>query len=182
MLTRPLASLLGGTSSSSRLPLYPLRSQRVTSLSTIGVSLPPFPSRYIMKPPAETKVPRRCRSCRWHNSYRHRAIRVSQSPGNVPSLLHIPKLTHISRLINLLAVQWYGESEFWAALGKVLLIIALILFTFITMLGGNPLRERFGFKYWQEPGAFAELYHSGDLGRFLGFLQCLIQASFTIAG
>ena len=88
----------------------------------------------------------------------------------------------MSRLINLLAVQWYGESEFWAALGKVLLIIALILFTFITMLGGNPLGERFGFKYWQNPGAFAELYRSGDLGKFLGFLQCLIQASFTIAG
>lgn len=79
-------------------------------------------------------------------------------------------------------MQWYGESEFWAALGKVLLIIALIIFTLITMLGGNPLGERFGFKYWQNPGAFAELYREGDLGRFLGFLQCLIQASFTIAG
>ncbi|EOO03121.1 putative amino acid permease protein [Phaeoacremonium minimum UCRPA7] len=48
-------------------------------------------------------------------------------------------------LINLLAVHWYGESEFWAALGKVLLIVALIIFTFITMLGGNPLQDRFGF-------------------------------------
>jgi amino acid transporter len=27
-----------------------------------------------------------------------------------------------------------------------------------------------------------ELYYGGSLGRFLGFLQCLIQASFTIAG
>lgn len=131
---------------------------------------------------AETNLPRRCCSCRWHNSYRHRAVRVSQRPEKSPSQSHNPKLTHTSRLINLLAVQWYGESEFWAALGKVILIIALILFTFITMLGGNPLRERFGFKYWQEPGAFAELYRTGDLGRFLGFLQCLIQASFTIAG
>jgi amino acid transporter len=50
------------------------------------------------------------------------------------------------------------------------------------MLGGNPLNDRFGFRFWRDPGAFAELYHSGDLGRFLGFLQCLIQASFTIAG
>ena len=38
-------------------------------------------------------------------------------------------------LINVLAVKWYGESEFWAALGKVLLIIGLIFYTFITMLG-----------------------------------------------
>jgi amino acid transporter len=50
------------------------------------------------------------------------------------------------------------------------------------MLGGNPEGDRFGFRYWQDPGAFAELYKTGNLGRFLGFLQCLIQASFTIAG
>jgi amino acid transporter len=85
-------------------------------------------------------------------------------------------------LINVLAVKWYGEVEFWAALGKVLLIVALLFFTLIAMLGGNPLGDRFGFRYWQDPGAFAELYHTGALGRFMGFLQCLIQASFTIAG
>ncbi|KAH9428473.1 hypothetical protein MCOR02_011023 [Pyricularia oryzae] len=85
-------------------------------------------------------------------------------------------------LINVMAVQWYGETEFWAALGKVILTVALLLFTFIVMLGGNPLGDRFGFRHWQDPGAFAELHYSGDLGRFLGFLQCLIQASFTIAG
>ena len=50
------------------------------------------------------------------------------------------------------------------------------------MLGGNPLGDRFGFRYWRNPGAFTSLYYDGSLGRFLGFLQCLIQASFTIAG
>ena len=50
------------------------------------------------------------------------------------------------------------------------------------MLGGNPLGDRFGFRYWNNPGSFTELYYDGSLGRFLGFLQCLIQASFTIAG
>lgn len=64
----------------------------------------------------------------------------------------------------------------------MLLIIGLIIYTFITMLGGNPLHDRFGFRYWKNPGAFAELYYPGNLGRFLGFLQCLIQVSFTIAG
>ncbi|RMZ68934.1 General amino acid permease AGP2 [Pyrenophora seminiperda CCB06] len=76
----------------------------------------------------------------------------------------------------------YGESEFWAAIGKVLLIIGLLIFTFISMLGGNPAKDRYGFRYWKTPGSFAELYYKEDLGRFLGFLQCLIQASFTIAG
>lgn len=68
------------------------------------------------------------------------------------------------------------------ALGKVLLIIGLLFYTFIVMLGANPLGDRFGFRYWKNPGSFTELYYDGNLGRFLGFLQCLIQASFTIAG
>ncbi|KAF7860880.1 hypothetical protein EAF04_008398 [Stromatinia cepivora] len=84
--------------------------------------------------------------------------------------------------INIFAVRWYGESEFYLAMGKVLLIVGLIVFTFITMIGGNPLHDRFGFRFWSNPGAFAELYKTGSLGRFLGFLNCLIQASFTIAG
>jgi len=85
-------------------------------------------------------------------------------------------------VINLFAVKWYGESEFWLALGKMLLIIGLIIYTFIAMLGGNPLHDRFGFRYWKNPGSFTELWYEGSTGRFVGFLQCLIQASFTIAG
>lgn len=85
-------------------------------------------------------------------------------------------------LLNVFAVNYYGESEFWLALGKVLLSIGLIFFTFIAMLGGNPQNDRFGFRYWKNPGSFAEFYETGDLGRWMGFLACLIQASFTIAG
>ena len=50
------------------------------------------------------------------------------------------------------------------------------------MLGGNPLGDRYGFRFWYSPGAFQTLYRDGNLGRFLGFLSCLILASFTIAG
>ncbi|KAL1872200.1 general amino acid permease agp2 [Paecilomyces lecythidis] len=85
-------------------------------------------------------------------------------------------------LLNIFAVKWYGESEFWLAIGKVLLSVGLILYTFITMVGGNPLGDRFGFRYWNNPGSFAEYYKEGHLGKWLGFLQCLIMASFTIAG
>ncbi|KAF8420435.1 general amino acid permease AGP2 [Tirmania nivea] len=84
--------------------------------------------------------------------------------------------------VNLFAVKWYGESEFWMALGKVVLILGLMAFTFVTMVGGNPKRDPYGFRYWKDPGPFAEHIKTGDLGRFLGFLACLIQASFTIAG
>ncbi|KAF7338121.1 General amino acid permease [Mycena venus] len=89
-------------------------------------------------------------------------------------------------LLNLFAVGWYGESEFWLAVGKVVLAVGLMSFTFITMIGGNPLRDTYGFRNWDPSkvaGApFAENIKTGSLGRFLGFLTCLIQASFTIAG
>lgn len=103
------------------------------------------------------------------------------APG-ISSPPRLLKLTLLSSALNVFAVKFYGESEFWLSIGKVILIVGLIIFTFITMLGGNPLHDRFGFRYWRDPGAFTELYKKGGLGRFLGFLQCLIQASFTIAG
>ncbi|KII88077.1 hypothetical protein PLICRDRAFT_42665 [Plicaturopsis crispa FD-325 SS-3] len=88
--------------------------------------------------------------------------------------------------LNIFAVGWYGESEFWLAFGKVILAIGLMVFTFVTMVGGNPLKDAYGFRYWNpskvDGAPFAENIKTGDLGRFLGFLACLIQASFTIAG
>ncbi|KAE8349742.1 general amino acid permease [Aspergillus coremiiformis] len=100
----------------------------------------------------------------------------------VPTVAIIVMVLVLYILLNVFAVNYYGESEFWLALGKVLLSIGLIFFTFIVMLGGNPQNDRFGFRYWQNPGSFAEFYKTGDLGRWMGFLACLIQASFTIAG
>lgn len=54
-------------------------------------------------------------------------------------------------VINLFAVKWYGESEFWLSGGKVVLIAMIFSFTFITMVGGNPKHDAYGFRYWREP-------------------------------
>ncbi|KAL1596585.1 hypothetical protein SLS60_009233 [Paraconiothyrium brasiliense] len=85
-------------------------------------------------------------------------------------------------IINLFAVRAYGESEFWLASGKVLLIFMLFCFTFVTMVGGNPKHDAYGFRYWKNPGSFAEYIHEGTLGRFEGFLGAYFQASFTCVG
>lgn len=86
-------------------------------------------------------------------------------------------------LINFLCpVSWFGELEYFLAIFKVLLIVGLILFTFITMVGGNPQGHAFGFTYWKNPGAFAEWYYTGDIGRFVGFAACLAQATYTVSG
>ncbi|CRK48276.1 hypothetical protein BN1723_020501, partial [Verticillium longisporum] len=41
-------------------------------------------------------------------------------------------------LLNVVAVRWFGESEFIMASTKVLLLLGLVLITLITMSGGNP--------------------------------------------
>jgi amino acid transporter len=64
----------------------------------------------------------------------------------------------------------------------VILILMLFAFTFVTMVGGNPQHDVYGFRNWNKPGAFAEYLHSGNLGRFEGFLACLWSAGFACVG
>ncbi|KAF4548412.1 Amino acid permease-like protein 28 [Elsinoe fawcettii] len=85
-------------------------------------------------------------------------------------------------LINILAVRAFGEAEFWLSGGKVILIFLVFSFTFVTMVGGNPARDAYGFRYWRDPGAFAEHLSTGSLGRFEGFLAALWSAGFTVVG
>ncbi|EGE08116.1 general amino acid permease AGP2 [Trichophyton equinum CBS 127.97] len=100
----------------------------------------------------------------------------------VPAAAIITLVIILYAAFNFFAVKWYGESEFWLSLGKLVLIIGVLFYTFVTMIGGNPLGDRYGFRYWRDPGAFAPTYTTGSLGLWLGFLQCLILASFTVSG
>ncbi|KAK1963819.1 amino acid permease [Colletotrichum eremochloae] len=85
-------------------------------------------------------------------------------------------------LLNIVAVGIFGEAEFWLSGGKVLLIFILFFFTFITMVGGNPQHDAYGFRYWKNPGAFSEYLTQGDTGRMEGFMGALATATFTIVG
>lgn len=58
----------------------------------------------------------------------------------------------------------------------------LFAFTLVTMSGGNPERDAFGFRNWQNPGSFAEHSSTGNLGRFEGFLTCIASAAFCCVG
>jgi amino acid transporter len=84
--------------------------------------------------------------------------------------------------LNILAVRAYGEAEFWLSGGKVFLIMILFSFTFVTMVGGNPKHDAYGFRYWKNPGPMAEYHTTGNLGRFEGLLAALWSASFTVVG
>lgn len=81
-----------------------------------------------------------------------------------------------------MAVKAYGEAEFWLSGGKVILIFSLFFFTFITMVGGNPAHDAYGFRHWNNPGSFMEYLDTGALGRFEGFLGSLWSACFAVVG
>lgn len=90
-------------------------------------------------------------------------------------------------LISVCAVKYYGELEFWLASFKIVLAIGLFFFTFITMVGGNPKHDVYGFRYFRQD-SFKQYFPDGDsspgihAGYFQGFLICLIRAASTIAG
>ena len=71
---------------------------------------------------------------------------------------------------------------YWREDIKVIVLVGLILCCFIISLGGSPSGERIGFRYWNDPGAFAPHLITGDLGRFLGFWSCIVQAAFMFMG
>jgi yeast amino acid transporter len=58
----------------------------------------------------------------------------------------------------------------------------LYMFTFITMVGGNPKKDAYGFRHWKEPGPMNEYLSTGALGRWEGLLACLWNASFCVVG
>ncbi|KAJ4052068.1 hypothetical protein NW756_001503 [Fusarium oxysporum] len=83
--------------------------------------------------------------------------------------------------INILAVGFYGEFEFWLSGGKIILIFILFAFTFVTMCGGNPTHDAYGFRHFAN-GTFSTYLSTGPKGHFEGFLAALFNAGFTIVG
>ncbi|KAJ4245540.1 hypothetical protein NW762_014049 [Fusarium torreyae] len=77
---------------------------------------------------------------------------------------------------------WYGEAEFLMGSTKILLILGLIMATFITMVGGNPRNDAYGFRNWKN-GDMAHFYYAeGATGIFLSICISVQYAVFTIGG
>lgn len=82
-------------------------------------------------------------------------------------------------LLNIVAVSWYGEAEFWFATLKILAIIGLIILGVVLFFGGGPNHDRLGFRYWDNPGAFNPYLVGGNTGRFLDFWTAFIKSGFS---
>jgi yeast amino acid transporter len=85
--------------------------------------------------------------------------------------------------INLCGAGVYGEAEFIFASIKVLTITGLIILGLVLDLGGGPNHDRIGFRYWKNPGPFAQFDNiSGVTGRFLGWWDVITSAAFAFIG
>jgi len=84
-------------------------------------------------------------------------------------------------LLNFLPVNIFAEIEFWFASLKVIALIGFSIFGICVNAGASP-QGYIGFKYWDEPGAFAPYLTSGPKAKFVGFWAVLIQAGFSFQG
>ncbi|GFZ49100.1 hypothetical protein JCM24511_06850 [Saitozyma sp. JCM 24511] len=95
---------------------------------------------------------------------------------------YITVLLILAASVNYLGVRWFGESEFIFSMIKIALIVGLIIAGLVVDLGGGPNHDRIGFRYWKNPGAFAEYHFTGSLGKFLGWFTDLLQAAYSYLG
>ncbi len=98
---------------------------------------------------------------------------------SVPVAAWITIFSVVIIALNLVAVKFYGEAEFWFASIKIICITGLIIVGIVIFFGGAPTHDRLGFRYWKHPGAFKEHIKTGDTGKFLGFWTCFIKSGFS---
>ena len=55
-------------------------------------------------------------------------------------------LLAMGSLANVFGVEYFGTTEFWLAMGKIILFLGLTFYTIVTMAGGNPERYAYGFE------------------------------------
>ncbi|KAL7409528.1 amino acid permease/ SLC12A domain-containing protein [Mrakia frigida] len=100
----------------------------------------------------------------------------------------IAPLFFLILVVNLLPIYVYGELEFWFSAMKITAIVGLIILGIVLNCGGGPAGDYIGFRYWKDPGPFAQLEAddgtivAGSWGRFLAFWSVMVQAAFSFIG
>lgn len=81
--------------------------------------------------------------------------------------------------LNFLPVKFYGETEFWFAGTKVIMMIGLLILSIVLFFGGGPQQHGvLGFHYWNHPRAANTYLATGDTGRFVAFWETLVLSVF----
>lgn len=108
------------------------------------------------------------------------AILLSYWAPNVNAAVWITIFLVVVLLLNIIAVAFFGEAEFWFASVKLITIIGLIILGWVLAFGGGPDQDGVvGFRYWNNPGAFNEYLVSGATGKFLAYWTAFVRAGFA---
>lgn len=155
--------------------------EMVTFLPMKGISIPYFVGRFV--------DPSLAFAAGWNYWYAYAMLVAAETsaaaivldywkvPVNVA--VWITMVLIIILLLNVIAVSFFGEAEFWFASIKLITIMGLIILGIVLFFGGGPNHDRLGFRYWQNPGAFKEYQASGATGRFLAYWHAFIRAGFA---
>ncbi|EGX93517.1 amino-acid permease inda1 [Cordyceps militaris CM01] len=111
------------------------------------------------------------------------SIVINYWPGaqKINVAVWITIILFVMLFLNIIAVQFFGEAEFWFASIKLITILGLIILGVVIFFGGGPDQQHIrGFYYWKHPGAFVQFKGvPGSTGRFLSFWQAFITAGFA---
>ncbi|ODV76499.1 uncharacterized protein CYBJADRAFT_165774 [Cyberlindnera jadinii NRRL Y-1542] len=77
--------------------------------------------------------------------------------------------------LNLVHVKFYGETEYWLALLKVLAILAFFIVSIVVNVGHNSQHEYIGFKYWT-------IGEAPFVDGFKGFASLFVTSAFSYGG
>lgn len=103
--------------------------------------------------------------------------------SNISSAVWIVVLGLLLVASNMFLVRIYGETEFFCATLKIMLIIGINIMALIITCGGGPDHKSIGFQYWRNPGPFVQyLKHPGALGQFMGFWTTFNNAVYSYSG
>jgi AAT family amino acid transporter len=77
--------------------------------------------------------------------------------------------------LNIFDVRFYGETEYWLSLLKIVTIIIFFIISIVVNAGHNQMHEYIGFRYWSQGDAPV-------VNGFRGFASIFVTAAFAYGG
>ncbi|KAI1770097.1 proline-specific permease [Hypoxylon cercidicola] len=156
--------------------------EMVTYLPMKGISIPYFVGRFV--------EPSLAFAAGWNYWYAYTMLIAAECTAGaiilqywttaVPVAVWIAIQLLVILFLNIIAVSFFGEAEFWFASIKLLTITGLIILGIVLFFGGGPSHDPLYFRYWRDPpGAFVPYLVGGSTGRFLAYWTALVRAGFS---
>ncbi|KAK4560348.1 hypothetical protein LTR86_005544 [Recurvomyces mirabilis] len=157
--------------------------EMVTYLPLRGISIPYFVDRFV--------DPSLAFAAGWNYWYAYAMLVAAECTAgaivlqywteSVPVAAWISIILLVILLLNIIAVSFFGEAEFWFASIKLITITGLVILAVVLFFGGGPNHDRIGFRYWEpnNPGAFKPYLVNGNTGRFLAYWIAFVKAGFA---